>query len=81
MNKIEALNENALDATTTRLAEVEKALNEAADALDAAMKDVEHWGGYASEYFRDKHDLDGDLDRIAKQANAARALLNKERRG
>lgn len=44
MNKIEALNENALDATTTRLAEVEKALNEAADALDAAMEDVEHGG-------------------------------------
>lgn len=64
-----------LDATTTRLAEVEKALNEAADALDAAMEDVEHWGAYAGEYFQDKHDLDGDLARISEQATAARRAL------
>lgn len=25
---------------------------------------VEHWASYASEYFRDKHDLDGDLAKI-----------------
>lgn len=62
-------------AAETRLAEVEKALNEAADALDAAMEDVEHWGAYAGEYFQDKHDLDGDLARIAEQATAARRAL------
>jgi len=39
-----------------------------AERLRAALRDarecVETWAGYASEYFRDKHDLAGDLARI-----------------
>lgn len=38
------------------------------ERLRAALRDarecVETWAGYASEYFRDKHDLAGDLARI-----------------
>lgn len=40
-----------------RIAELEKALREAIEC-------VEMWSGYASEYFRDKHDLAGDLKRL-----------------
>lgn len=64
-----------LQAAEARITELEKALNEASDALDAAMEDVEHWGGYAGEYFQDKHDLDGDLARISEQATSARRAL------
>jgi len=39
-----------------RVKELEAALREAIDA-------IEGWAGYASDYFRDKHDLAGDLSR------------------
>jgi LmbE family N-acetylglucosaminyl deacetylase len=47
-----------------RIEELEKALEDAAEC-------VESWGGYASTYFQDKHDLAGDIERIR---TAARAL-------
>lgn len=31
------------------------------EALTGAIEDVGFWGGYASEYFKDKHDLAGCL--------------------
>ena len=38
------------------------------DALRAALSDaiyeVEDWAGYASDYFRNKHDLKGTLERL-----------------
>lgn len=52
-----------------------KALEASASALDEAMEDVSHWGSYAGEYFQNKHDLEGDLDRITKQASTARRAL------
>ncbi len=58
----------AIQSQAARIAELGAGLSAAIQALEEAEEDVEHWGGYASEYFRDKHDLDGDLDRIAKQA-------------
>lgn len=67
-------NEARIDAEA-QLAEARKALEASASALDEAMEDVSHWGSYAGEYFQDKHDLDGDLDRIARQASAARRAL------
>ena len=49
----------------TRLcAEVERLralLSEAADT-------IEDWGGYASEYFQDKHDLAGDVTKFREAA-------------
>lgn len=33
-------------------------------ALRRAREDLEAWSGYASEYFREKHDLNGDLAAI-----------------
>jgi hypothetical protein len=42
-------------------------------ALSEAIEDIEHWGGYAGEYFQDKWDLKGS---IAK----ARAALAGEKK-
>ena len=39
-------------------------------ALEDAIEMVEHWGGYASDYFRDKHDLAGDLSRLRAELHA-----------
>jgi hypothetical protein len=38
--------------------------NRLREALTEAREDVAHWGGYASDYFKEKHDLAGDLARI-----------------
>ena len=35
-----------------------------AEALREARAMVEDWAGYASEYFQDKHDLQGDLAKL-----------------
>lgn len=60
-----------LDQLRDRVKELEKALDAAASALDEAVEDVRHWGGYAGTYFQGKHGLEDDLDRISKQANSA----------
>jgi len=44
------------------------------EALTGARELVELWGAYAPEYFQDKHDLKGDLERI----DAALADAEKE---
>ena len=33
------------------------------DLLSEAVEDIQSWGGYASEYFQDKHDLKGCIAR------------------
>ena len=40
-------------------------------ALRDAIEAIEAWGSYASDYFKDKHDFDGDVAR-------ARAALEDE---
>jgi chromosome segregation ATPase len=47
----------ALAAERTRREAIEAALN---DAIEC----VESWAAYANPYFREKHDLDGDLKRL-----------------
>lgn len=37
------------------------------EALEGAIGSIEFWGGYASDYFKDKHDFQADLDK-ARQA-------------
>jgi hypothetical protein len=61
-----------IEALTAKVEEAERRLNEyAKDALD----DLDNWSGYASEYFQEKHDLDGArqkwLDRIAASTVSA----------
>lgn len=41
-------------------------------ALEDAKEMIEDWSGYASEYFRDKHDLAGDLERIEQIIRSAK---------
>ena len=45
------------DALAAENARLREALREARDA-------IEDWAGYASDYFREKHDLAGDLAKI-----------------
>jgi hypothetical protein len=40
-------------------------------ALSEAVGIVEHWGGYASKYFQDKHDLAGDIAKLVAAAGPA----------
>jgi len=44
-------------ADAARIAELEGALEE-------AIESVEEWSAYASDYFKEKHDLEGDLSRL-----------------
>lgn len=53
-----------VDEVTKRIEHIESALRE-------AIEDIQSWGGYASAYFQDKHDLQGCVARY-------RAILTKE---
>lgn len=46
-----------LAAKDRRIAALEAALGE-------AVESIEDWAGYAPDYFKDKHDLQGDIDRL-----------------
>jgi predicted nucleic acid-binding Zn-ribbon protein len=52
-----------LDATH-RVDELMARVRALESALRRAREDMEGWAEYASEYFREKHDLAGDLDAI-----------------
>jgi hypothetical protein len=47
----------AAGASKDRVVELEAALGE-------AIESIESWGAYASEYFREKHDLAGDITKF-----------------
>lgn len=47
----------AVERKDTRIAELEKALRE-------AIEGIENWATYSSDYFREKHDLEGELKRL-----------------
>jgi hypothetical protein len=49
-----------------------------ADDLQEARDAVEGWANYASDYFKQKHDLQGELDRIQRQIDHARTALALE---
>jgi len=54
--EVERVTCELMDAIT-RADKLEEALREARDA-------IEDWAGYASDYFREKHDLAGDLAKV-----------------
>ena len=58
------------DALREQLADAKKALDEAAD-------DIEAWGAYAGNYFMDKHGLAGDVERVRAAASRIDAVLTK----
>ncbi|MCP4091558.1 MAG: hypothetical protein GY746_17490 [Gammaproteobacteria bacterium] len=47
----------------------------AADLLDEAAECIALWGVYADEYFQDKHDLNGDVDRFKKYVELLRKQI------
>ncbi len=58
-----------------------KALKQQRDELVASLKEarelVEDWGAYAPAYMQEKHDLQGDLDKL--DASIANAIANAEK--
>jgi hypothetical protein len=53
----------------------DEALRACVEALEEARDDLIAWGAYASDYFKDKHDFDGDVARIDAAIATARAAL------
>lgn len=52
-------------------------LRQASRALDEAADSIADWASYASDYFREKHDYEGDLKRTRDAAAHFRALIAK----
>ena len=50
-------------------------MQQALEALKEAREAVEHWASYADEYYRQKWNLQGDLNAIQAQITALRAAL------
>lgn len=50
--------------TAGAFADLQRQRSALLEALKDAAECIESWGSYASEYFQDKHDLAGDIDRI-----------------
>lgn len=46
-----------------------------ADWLDEAADDIGNWGGYASEYFQNKHDLLVNIQDFRTRADNIRSIL------
>ena len=44
--------------------QLEKQRDELLEALKDAREMVSDWAGYASPYFQEKHDIDGDLKKL-----------------
>jgi hypothetical protein len=65
------LGESKADACTNEALRLTTEVLRLRDALAEAVEDIEHWAGYASEYFREKWDLAGDLAKY-------RAVLGEE---
>jgi gamma-glutamyl:cysteine ligase YbdK (ATP-grasp superfamily) len=60
--------ENVAHRTNELLAECRAERDRLKEALKEAATDIEGWGAYAGEYFQDKHDLKGDVERYRKIA-------------
>ena len=56
--------EGAMDVRPRRILSLLEENQRLREALNDAIDCVEAWGGYASDYFKDKHDFQGDLDRL-----------------
>ena len=50
--------------TTLRRRRAEAERDALREALTDAIECVEHWGDYANQYFKEKHDLAGDVARL-----------------
>ena len=50
--------------TRAQQAELDRQRAELMEALKDAREMVSDWAGYASPYFQEKHDIDGDLKKL-----------------
>jgi ABC-type transporter Mla subunit MlaD len=62
-----------LGAAKARISTLEALTDQLAEALRDAMENMDGWASYASDYFRMKHNLSGDLAEIARAIAAAEA--------
>jgi ABC-type transporter Mla subunit MlaD len=56
-----------------RISTLEALTDQLAEALRDAMENMDGWASYASDYFRTKHNLSGDLAEIASALDAYEA--------
>lgn len=55
-----------------------EALKLALEALRVARESVSEWSSYASDYFKDKYDLDGDFEAIDASIEVIEAVLAEQ---
>lgn len=77
--EIERLKKEALFTADTVLPDKDAEIERLRAALRAARVAVENWGSYASDFYREKWDLQGDLAHIdAALAEEKQDLVNRE---
>lgn len=54
-----------------------KAMKEALEALAVAKSCIEDWGAYASDYFKEKWNLTGDIEHISNAITALRQAIEE----
>lgn len=54
-----------------------EAMKDALITLILARGSIEDWGGYASEYFQNKHDLKGDISKVDKAITSLRQAIEQ----
>lgn len=72
---LQTLIQSALDAKDDEIASFKRQFEGMVEALEDAIDCVQAWSSYASDYFKDKHDLEGDLTRL----NAALAYYKQSK--
>lgn len=60
---------DALEAQAADVASLRAVIGLKDAALREARDDMQAWGAYASDYFQEKHDLEGDLEKIDNALN------------
>ena len=54
-----------------------EAMKDALITLVFARGSIEDWGGYASDYFQNKHDLKGDISKVDKAITSLRQAIEQ----
>lgn len=65
------------NCTTVGLSECNELLSAAIRWLNEAAEEIEDWGNYASDYFKEKHDLDGTIKKFNNRVEKLKALRSR----
>lgn len=57
-------NSDEYKATQSTIADLQATVDRLRGALTEAIESVEDWSGYASPYFRDKYDVEGQISSL-----------------